>query len=612
VHPEEPDVTARTRRSLVPALALALVPVAAPAIAGTNGVQDEAARAAAFYERAQAEYFELAPESAAQIGLRVRYGQWDDDSEAGDLARRELATRQLAELRETIDRSKLDAEGRLSWDLFADLQQRRIDAWRWRNHDYVFDHRSGPHTSAPAFLINTHRVDSEADAEAYVSRLRGMLRLFATALERADRAEARGVMPPRWVFPRIVAGARNVVTGRPFDGGPGDSTLLADFRKKVVALDLPQERRDALLAAAERAMLESVRPAYDAVIAWAAAAEQRASLDDGVWKLPHGAAYYDYLLARYTTTPLDAGQIHEIGLREVARLHAEMRRVMRQVGFRGDLKAFFDFVRDDDRFYYPDTEEGRAAYLAEATRLIDAMRAKLPGLFRTLPKADVVVKAVEPFREASAGKAFYQRPTADGSEPGTFYVNLYRMRDMPKTEMEALAYHEGIPGHHMQRAITLELEGLPMFRRLGSYTAYTEGWALYSESLPKELGFYQDPYSEFGRLTLELIRAVRLVVDTGLHAKGWTRDQVVQYHLDNTPLSEGSAVRATERYVVNPGQATAYMIGQLRIIELRQRAERELGPRFDIRDFHDLVLRSGPLPLDVLERQVEEWIAEQR
>ena len=442
-----------------------------------------------------------------------------------------------------------------------------------------------------------------------MSRLRGILARVATALERADRAEARGVLPPRWVFPQVIASARNVVTGHPFDDGPVDSTLLADYRKKVAALDLPQERKDALVASAERALLESVRPAYDAVIAWASAAEGRASLEDGVWKLPHGAAYYDHLLARYTTTVLDAEEIHQLGLREVARLHGEMRRVMQRVGFSGDLKAFFDYIRDDDRFYYPDTEEGRAAYLAEATRIIDAMRAKLPGLFRTLPKADVVVKAVEPFREASGRKAFYQRPTVDGSKPGTYYVNLYRMRDMPKTEMEALAYHEGIPGHHMQRAITLELDELPMFRKLGVYTAYTEGWALYSERLPKEVGFYQDPYSEFGRLTLELIRAVRLVVDTGLHARGWTREQVVQYHLDNTPLPEGSAVRATERYVVMPGQATAYMVGQLRIIELRQRAEDELGRKFDLRDFHDLVLHSGPVPLDVLERQVEEWIA---
>jgi uncharacterized protein (DUF885 family) len=589
-------------------LSLALFATAVPAAAVATDIQEEAASAAAFYERAQAEYYEMNPEAAARLGLRVRYGEWNDRSEAGDLAGRELARRQLTELRATIDRDRLDDQGRLSWDLFADMQQRRIDGWRWRNHDYVFDHRSGPHSSAPAFLINTHRVESEADAEAYVSRLRGMLGLFASALERANRAEARGIMPPRWVFPQIVEGARNVVTGRPFDDGPGDSTLLADFRKKVGALDLPEERKDALLAAAERALLESVKPAYDAVIAWAGAAEGRASGDDGVWKLPHGAAYYDYLLARYTTTTLDADAIHELGLREVARLHADMRRVMRQVGFRGDLKAFFDHIREDDRFYYPDTEEGRAAYLAEATRLIDAMRAKLPELFRTLPRADVVVKAVEPFREASAGKAFYQRPPADGSKPGTYYVNLYRMRDMPKTEMEALAYHEGIPGHHMQLAIAQEMEELPMFRRLGFYTAYTEGWALYSERLPKEVGFYQDPYSEFGRLTLELIRAVRLVVDTGLHAKGWTRDQVVQYHLDNTPLPEGSAVRATERYVVMPGQATAYMVGQLRIIELRQRAERELGDRFDVRDFHDVVLRSGPLPLDILERRVEEWV----
>lgn len=241
--------------------------------------------------------------------------------------------------------------------------------------------------------------------------------------------------------------------------------------------------------------------------------------------------------------------------------------------------------------------------------MIEAMRERLPELFHREPKAPMVVKAVEPFREASAGKAFYQRPAPDGSRPGVYYVNLYRMRDMPKTEMESLAYHEGIPGHHMQLALSIEQEDLPMFRRQAGYTAYTEGWGLYSERLPREIGFYQDPYSDFGRLTLELIRAVRLVVDTGLHAKRWTREQVIQYHLDNTPLPEGSVVRATERYIVTPGQATAYMIGQLKLLELRKRATDALGEAFDVRDFHERVLESGPVPLDVLERRIDEWIA---
>jgi len=520
-----------------------------------------------------------------------------------------MARRQSEQLQRDIDREQLDAQGRLSYDLFLDQQRRRIEGWSWRLHGYVFDHRSGPHSWAPAFLINTHRIESEQDAKDYVSRLRGILVLVANALERASRAEEQGILPPRWVFPQIVDGARNVITGRPFDDSDADSPLLADFRSKLGRLQLEEAQAAALLTSAERALLEFVEPAYGAVIAWASAAEARASEDDGVWKLPDGDAYYQQLLADYTTTPLTAEEIHQIGLREVARIHAQMRELMGSVGFEGSLQEFFEFIRSDERFYYPDTEEGRAAYLTEATRMIEAMRGRLPELFHREPKAPMIVKAVEPFREASAGKAFYQRPAPDGSRPGIYYVNLYRMRDMPKTEMESLAYHEGIPGHHMQLALSMEQEDLPMFRRQAGYTAYTEGWGLYSERLPREIGFYQDPYSDFGRLTLELIRAVRLVVDTGLHAKRWTREQVIQYHLDNTPLPEGAVVRATERYIVTPGQATAYMIGQLKLLELRKRATEALGEAFDVRDFHERVMESGPVPLDVLERRIDEWIA---
>lgn len=582
---------------------LALLVLAGPARA------DENARAMAFYERAQAEYYAANPIAAAFQGMRLRYGEWNDGSEAGEEQRLMMARRQSAELQQEIDREKLDAQGRLSYDLFLDQQRRRIEGWPWRLHGYVFDHRSGPHSWAPAFLINTHRVESEQDARDYVSRLRGILVLVADALERASRAEEQGILPPRWVFPQVVDGARNVITGRPFDDSAADSPLLADFRSKLGKLQLDEAQAASLMASAERAMLEFVGPAYQAVIAWASAAELRASEQDGVWKLPDGEDYYQQRLADYTTTALTAEDIHQIGLREVARIHAEMRELMGRVGFEGSLQEFFEFIRSDERFYYPDTDEGRAAYLAEATRMIEAMRERLPELFRREPRAPMVVKAVEPFREASAGKAFYQRPAPDGSRPGVYYVNLYRMRDMPKTEMESLAYHEGIPGHHMQLALSIEQEDLPMFRRQAGYTAYTEGWGLYSERLPREIGFYQDPYSDFGRLTLELIRAVRLVVDTGLHAKRWTREQVIQYHLDNTPLPEGSVVRATERYIVTPGQATAYMIGQLKLLELRKRATDALGEAFDVRDFHERVLESGPVPLDVLERRIDEWIA---
>ncbi|MDX1391996.1 MAG: DUF885 domain-containing protein, partial [Rheinheimera sp.] len=304
-----------------------------------------------------------------------------------------------------------------------------------------------------------------------------------------------------------------------------------------------------------------------------------------------------------------AEYIHQLGLDEVARIHDEMRAIMTQTGFDGDLKAFFNFMQTDPQFYYPETEAGKAAYLAQATAVIDDMRTRLDQLFLVKPKADLIVKAVEPFREKSAGKAFYQRPSMDGSRPGIYYANLYRMSDMPKYELEALAYHEGIPGHHMQLAIAQELEGIPKFRRFGGYTAYNEGWGLYTELLPKEIGLYQDPYSDFGRLAMELWRACRLVVDTGIHAKKWTREQAIAYLLENTPNTPTAVEKAIERYIVMPSQATAYKIGMIKILELRQKAKTALGEKFDIRAFHSTLLKNGPVPLDVLELLVDEYIA---
>lgn len=596
------DGTKPVMRSLFAAAAA----FAALEAAAGEAAPDANAAANAFFERALDERLQLDPGLAAALGLRIGYDRWPDPTEQGDAERLAMAQKHLAELR-TIDPATLDDATRLSWQAFELAEERRIARHRWRNHDYRFD-KNGSHVSLPAFLINTHRVETEADAIAYVRRLEGVRGLMERQLERATASARAGVLPPKFVFPYVIEDAGNVIRGRPFDDGPADSPLLADFRGKLGALPIGDEKKDSLLARAELALLTSVRPAYGAVIAWAREMEQQATEDDGVWKLPDGAAYYDYLLENYTTTKLTAEEIHAIGLREVARIHGAMRGVMQQVGFEGELPAFFDFMRTDPRFYYQDTDEGRAAWLADANRYIAGMRAKLPQLFITLPKTDVVVKAVEPFREKSAGKAFYQRPSLDGTRPGVFYGNLYQMKEMPKYELEALVYHEAIPGHHMQIAIATEAESLPRFRRLGGYSAYSEGWGLYSERLGKELGFYADPYSEFGRLALELHRAVRLVVDTGLHAKRWTREQTIRYHVENSPTGEDAAIRATERYILAPGQATSYMIGMLRIVELRERAAAALGGKFDLREFHDLVLRTGAVPLTVLESEVQRWM----
>ena len=301
-----------------------------------------------------------------------------------------------------------------------------------------------------------------------------------------------------------------------------------------------------------------------------------------------------------------------IGLTEVDRIQDEMRAIKEQVGFDGNLQAFMAFMRDDPQFYYASDAAGKERYLMEATGLIDTMKLRLAELFITQPKADLQVKAVEAFREQSAGKAFYQRPSEDGARPGLYYANLYDMKSMPTYQMEALAYHEGIPGHHMQLAIQQELEQIPKFRKFGGYTAYIEGWGLYSEFLPKEIGMYSDPYSDFGRLAMELWRACRLVVDTGIHRKKWTREEGIKYYTDNTPNAVSDAVKMVERHIVMPSQATAYKIGMLKILQLRESAKMTLGEAFDIRAFHDEVLKYGPLPLNVLEAKIDAWVGAQQ
>jgi uncharacterized protein (DUF885 family) len=329
----------------------------------------------------------------------------------------------------------------------------------------------------------------------------------------------------------------------------------------------------------------------------------------GVWRLPDGEAYYNARLQLSTTTDLTADQIHDIGLAEVARLQGEMQTIMTQVGFTGSLQEMFAWLKTDPRFQYPNTPEGKEQYLTDARAFVAQVMEAAPQWFSDLPESALEVRAVEPWREATASIAFYNSPAPDGSRPGIYYVNLSDMTQVLKPQIEGISYHEGAPGHHFQIAYAQEMEGLPRFRRFGGYGAYAEGWGLYSERLGKEMGFYEDPFSDFGRLSTELWRAVRLVTDTGLHAKRWSREQAIEYFRQNSLLSERDIVKEVERYITNPGQATSYKIGELKIMELRARAEAALGERFDIRDFHAVVLGSGSVPLEVLEDQVDTWIA---
>lgn len=365
-----------------------------------------------------------------------------------------------------------------------------------------------------------------------------------------------------------------------------------------------------MIKKAKKALVDHVKPAYQKMIETLEDEAQRATTDNGVWKFPKGKEYYQNQLNRYTTTNLSAEEIHKIGLQEIDRIHQEMKSIMKEVGFEGSLQDFFKFMKEDPRFYYEQNEKGKAAYLQKAKAIIDEMRSRLDELFLTLPKAKLKVKPVEAFREKSAGIAFYERPALDGSRPGIYYVNLYDMKAVSKYQMEALAYHEGIPGHHMQIAIAQELKGIPQFRKFGGYGAYIEGWGLYSEYLPKEIGFYKDPYADFGRLAMELWRACRLVVDTGIHHKKWSREEGIEFYKKNTPNAESDCIKMVERHIVMPGQATAYKIGMKKILDLREKSKAALGEDFDMKEFHDVILLDGALPLDILEFKVDRWIEE--
>ena len=570
----------------------------------------ESKRANEFFDKNFDDYISRHPQFASSLGLKTSYDKWDDLSDASNAEDLAFAVQNLSRLKREFDFDALDPQTQLSWKLFENDVQQNAEGFRFRFHNYPVNQMFGWHSQTPTFLINIHRIDSVPDAEAYIARLNGIAPQADQVIANLELRAEKGIVPPKFVFPLVLDACKNVLKGKPFDKSETDSTLLADFTKKITALkDVDQATRDRLLADANKALLESFQPAYQKLIAFLEAQEKTAPAEGGAWQFPDGRSYYEYALRRTTTTKLTGDEIHDLGLKEVARIHAEMEKIKDKVKFKGDLQKFFEFMRTDKQFYLPDTEEGRAEYLKRATDIINTMRGRLDELFLTKPKADVVVKAVEKFREKSAGKAFYQQPAPDGSRPGMFYVNLAEMKSTPTYELEGLAYHEGIPGHHMQIAIAQELQGVPKFRRMGSrYTAYSEGWGLYTELIPKEMGLYQDPYSDFGRLGLELWRAGRLVVDTGIHHKKWTRQQAIDYLKKNTPNAEADCVEAINRYIVMPSQATAYKIGMLKILELREKAKKQLGAKFDLRQFHDVVLTNGPVPLEVLEELVDKWV----
>ncbi len=563
----------------------------------------------AYLDKKFDEYVERHPEYQAYLGIKKDYGRWDDISPKAQDAELEVNRQSLQWLVDSVSTDLLNEQALLSYTLYKQKLEQRIADHRYRLYNYPLNQMSGKQSGVPAFLINMHKITTKKDAEDYIKRLRAIRPLFDQLIDNLREREKAGVIAPNYVFGHVLNDSKNVISGFPF-AGEDSCALFEDFHDKVMGLDVSLTEKDELLNLSKAALLESVKPAYDKLIGLVNKLMATHDEEDGVWRLEGGAAFYENALRRTTTTEMSAEEIHQLGLREVNRIHEEMRIIKNNVRFKGSLKEFFVELKESDVYYYPQTENGKKEYIKEAENIINAFKRRLDDLFITKPKADMNVKSVEAFREKSAGKAFYQRAAPDGSRPGTYYANTYRMRMMPKYQMEALAYHEGIPGHHMQISIAQELKGLPKFRKYGGYTAYVEGWGLYSEYLPKELGFYSDPYSDFGRLAMELWRSCRLVVDTGIHAKKWTREQGIEYYLENTPNDELDCIKMVERHVVYPSQATAYKIGMNKIIDLKDGAQEALGEKFDIREFHETILARGAVPLNILEKHVEEMIAD--
>ncbi len=577
----------------------------------------ESARLNEWFDARYEEELQMSPMTLTSLGRKDQYDQVDDMSEAADDKQLAWLEGTVKDLQTNFDYQLLNDDAKVSFDIWM-YQYSLVKASQpFRRHGYVFTQMQGAHAFLPNFLINFHRVDSVDDMNAYIARLGGVSRALGQLLARAQLAAEEGIRPPRFAYEGVIDQSKKLLAGAPFSASETDAPLWSDAKGKIDALlakgDITTEQAGELQSAAEKALLEHFQPAYNNLIAWMEADLPNTDADArGASALPNGEAFYNYQLRDNTTLSLTADDIHNIGLAEVARLRGEMEAIKDSVGFEGDLQAFFEFIRTDEQFFYPNTDEGRQGYIDDSTAFFDFMKRELPNYFGILPKADLVVKRVEAFREQDGAAQHYYPGTPDGSRPGVYYAHLSDMNSMPKNEMEAIAYHEGLPGHHMQISIAQELESVPQFRTQAGFTAYIEGWALYSELLSKEMGAYNNPYSDFGRLITEMWRAIRLVVDTGLHSKGWSEMQARQYFYDNSPIAEGQVISEVRRYLVWPGQATAYKMGMLKIMELRAKAKDVLGDKFDIRGFHDAVLGGGAVPLSVLERVINDWIDSQK
>jgi uncharacterized protein (DUF885 family) len=570
-----------------------------------------------FFERVLIEVALDDPELLSQIGvldgigIRGHNARLSDGSEARELALFAKARRDLETLRR-YDRERLDARRKLSYDMLGQFLELTPEMERWRHHNYPMNQLFGIQNGLPNFMATIHRVEDRKGAEHYIARLAQFDRRLDQALQGVQRRAALGVIPPTFVVEKVLEEMRGFV-GVPARENILHTALDGHLGKLVEAGTLTEAERAELGERAEAEIRATVYPVYGRLIAYYEELLPQTRGNHGVWALPDGDEYYRFAIRLMTTTELPADEIHAIGLAEVARIGREMDAILRAQGHHdGTLGERIVQLKSNPAQLYENSDAGRARIIADYQLIIDEIDAGLGPHFDLRPAVGVKVERVPEFREAGSALAYYQPPSLDGVRPGVFYINLREVGDLPRFGMRTLAYHEAIPGHHFQIAIAQQLQGLPMFRRMVPLPAYTEGWALYTEQLAWELGFQDDPLDNLGRLQAEMFRAVRLVVDTGLHARRWTREQAIDYMLEHTGMGEKEAIAETERYLVRPGQALAYKVGMLKILELRERARQALGDNFELREFHNVVLGNGALPLDLLERVVDDWLNERR
>jgi uncharacterized protein (DUF885 family) len=508
----------------------------------------------------------------------------------------------------SYDTSNYTGQDRISYEILDYFLGVQVRGEPWRYHNFPVNQMFGIQSALPNLLTETQQVNDATDAEHYLARMALFPKKMDEVIESLKLRESKNIIPPKFVVEKVGEQIKSFVA----PGAMGNTIALSLKTKlaKIPAEKMDQAKRDAFAKRAEESVTANVIPAYNKLAAYIETLRAKALRNDGAWSLPDGDKYYDYAIEMHTTTKMKADDLHQLGLSEVARIGAEMDKILEEAGYKQGTRAErLAALSKSPTQTYANDDADRAQVLKDYGTIIDEVSAGLDPYFAVKPKAKVVVERVPVFTEKTAPFAYYNAPPFDGSKPGVFYANLRKVDEIAKFGMRTLAYHEAVPGHHFQIAIAQELKGLPIFRNVLPFTAYAEGWALYAERLAWETGFQKNPLDNLGRLQAEIFRGVRLVVDTGIHAKRWTREQAIEYMIVNTGMAELEVIAEIERYFVAPGQALAYKVGMLKILALREKAKQSLGAKFDLRDFHDVVLKNGSLPLDVLERVVNDYIA---